>query len=257
MPDQRLRVQQLPVRILHTLHPSIVPPTSRTIRTTRRLFSGLLEALTELAETIHRSDGERLEKRRVKDIIKADNNIDVALVGRMVADDAELNVDAAVQVAHALSVQAVEQEFDYFTAVDDFQESKQEIGAGMIGTIEFNSSTLYRYATINVSGLADNLGDPGVTAKAAATFVESFVLSMPTGKLNTFANNTVPDAVLICVRADQPINLVSAFEDAIEPGAELGAVSLASRRLAQRETDIEVFSLGACEVGVTGVSGVS
>jgi CRISPR system Cascade subunit CasC len=78
----------------------------------------------------------------VKDIIKADNNIDVALVGRMVADDAELNVDAAVQVAHALSVQAVEQEFDYFTAVDDFQESKQEIGAGMIGTIEFNSSTL-------------------------------------------------------------------------------------------------------------------
>ncbi|MEP9395324.1 type I-E CRISPR-associated protein Cas7/Cse4/CasC [Gordonia sp. VNQ95] len=196
-----------------------------------------LDSLAELA--LASVDGESdLDKKNVKAIVNSDNSIDVALFGRMIADDAELNVDASVQVAHAISVQAVEQEFDYFTAVDDFVQSEHETGAGMIGTIEFNSSTLYRYATVNVKGLEANLGDAAVAARAAATFLESFVRSMPTGKQNTFANRTLPEVVVVAIRDDQPVNLVGAFEQAVVPTLDRGAVSLASEKLVQREAEI-------------------
>lgn len=70
----------------------------------------------------------------------------------MVADDADLNVDAASQVAHSISTHAVQNEYDYFTAVDDCSP-EDSAGAGHLGTTEFNSSTLYRYATVNVAQL--------------------------------------------------------------------------------------------------------
>ena len=79
--------------------------------------------------------------------------MDMALFGRMVADDPSLNYDAAAQVAHSISTHAVQNEYDYFTAVDDCQ-AEDNAGAGHLGTVEYNSSTLYRYATVNVMELA-------------------------------------------------------------------------------------------------------
>ncbi|MBT0566993.1 type I-E CRISPR-associated protein Cas7/Cse4/CasC [Williamsia sp. CHRR-6] len=202
------------------------------------LSAAQLKSLADLAATAHR-DGAEVDKKRVKEIFTADNSIDVALFGRMIADDAELNVDASVQVAHAISVHAVEQEFDYFTAVDDFGQANQEPGAGMIGTIEFASSTLYRFATINIAGLEKNLGDRAATARAAAAFVESFARSMPSGKVNTFANYTLPEVVLINIRNDQPVSLVGAFEDPIATGAEHGGIpARATAELVRRDADI-------------------
>ena len=99
--------------------------------------------------------------------------------------------------------------------MDDVLEGdkkREDSGAGMIGTIEFNSSTLYRYATINVDQLIENLGTREAAARACTAFVEGFVTSMPTGKQNTFANSTLPEAVVVVVRDDLPINLVGAFE---------------------------------------------
>ncbi|WP_326690331.1 MULTISPECIES: type I-E CRISPR-associated protein Cas7/Cse4/CasC [unclassified Streptomyces] len=140
---------------------------------------------------------------------------EVALFGRMVADRAGLNVDAAVQVAHALSTHAVETEFDYYTAVDD-QNEREETGAGMIGTIEFNSATLYRYSTLSLPQLRDNLGGGASAAEPAAqatrSFTEAFVKSMPTGHQNSFAHRTLPFVVVAALRTDQPVNLVAAFE---------------------------------------------
>lgn len=163
--------------------------------------------------------GDNLDKKAVKAILNDRNSIDVALFGRMIADDTALNVDAACQVAHAISVHPVEIEFDYFTAVDDVKnddDASTEAGAAMIGTVEFNSSTLYRYANLDVDLLRENLGDDHATARAAAAFVESFVRSMPSGKMNTFANRTLPDAVLVTVRDSQAINLVGAFEQPVK-----------------------------------------
>ncbi|KMO96041.1 type I-E CRISPR-associated protein Cas7/Cse4/CasC [Streptomyces roseus] len=155
----------------------------------------------------------------------------VALFGRMVADIPKLNVDAAVQVAHALSTHETQLEFDYFTAVDD-QNEKDETGAGMIGTIGFNSATLYRYATVGFTQLTDNLGgDTEAALDALDHFVDSFALSAPTGYKNSFAHRTRPSLVAVVVRTDQPVNLVSAFEEPVP--AEAGIQAASARRLAE------------------------
>jgi CRISPR system Cascade subunit CasC len=162
--------------------------------------------------------GAPIDKKAARQAADTEHSVDVALFGRMVAEDTDLNVDAAAQVAHALSVHAVETEYDYFTAVDDHksQDAEEDAGAGMIGTVEFNSSTLYRYATVDVDRLRDNLGtDPKAARRAVEAFLRAFVLSMPTGKQNTFANRTLPDAVLVVLRETQPINFAGAFEEAV------------------------------------------
>ncbi len=153
--------------------------------------------------------GESKNKKEYQNALKAAPSVDMALFGRMVAADPSLNFDAAAQVAHAISTHVVHNEYDYFTAVDDFQE----LGAGHLGTVEFNSATLYRYATVNVAELQQNLGDR--TAEVVKYFTEVFMRAMPTGKQNTFANRTLPDFVYITLRTDQPINLVGAFEKPI------------------------------------------
>lgn len=175
-----------------------------------------IQSLAGLAIDADRS-GSALDKKSAGAVFKADNSIDVALFGRMVADVSDLNVDAAAQVAHAISTHAVNTEFDYFTAVDDRKQDStdEDAGAGMIGTVEFNSSTLYRYATVDLQALQANLGDAEATVRATVAFVRAFLTSMPTGKQNTFANNTLPDAVLVTLRQDRPISLVGAFEEPV------------------------------------------
>lgn len=160
------------------------------------------------------------EKKRIKQIVADDRSIDVALFGRMVADATDLNVDAAAQVAHAISVQAVDAESDFFTAVDDVKQGsddESDAGAAMIGQIEFNAATYYRYANVDANRLNDTLGDAGVTAKAIAAFVHAFITSMPKGKINTFAQGTLPDLVVVNIRDTQAVNLVGAFQKPVEP----------------------------------------
>ena len=108
----------------------------------------------------------------------------------------------------------LQNEYDYFTAVDDLQ-TEDNAGAGHLGTIEFNSSTLYRYATVNATELAKTLGKESV-ASTIKKFGQAFALSMPTGKENTFANRTFPDMVYVTLRSDQPVNLCGAFENPIK-----------------------------------------
>ena len=125
---------------------------------------------------------------------------------------------SSAQVAHSISTHAVQNEYDYFTAVDDCQ-AEDNAGAGHLGTVEYNSSTLYRYATVNVMELAGQLG-AAQAAETVRAFGEAFLFSMPTGKQNTFANRTLPDAVYVTLREDQPVNLCGAFERAVPRSAQ-------------------------------------
>lgn len=197
------------------------------------------QQLAKLAELAVASRGGSLDKALAKAALKDGNGIEVALFGRMVADDTSINVDASVQVAHALSTHAVETEYDYFTAVDDAKGVDEDAGAGMIGVTEFNSSTLYRYATINLDQLMANLGDPSVAARAVAAFVQSFAVSMPTGKQNTFANGTLPDAVVAQVRVRRPVNLVGAFEDPIMPKPDVSFSVQSAAELARESREVD------------------
>lgn len=197
-----------------------------------------------------------LKSAGVKALADQEHSVDVALFGRMVADSTDLNVDAAAQVAHALSVHGVENEFDYFTAVDDHKSASddEDAGAGMIGTVEFNSSTLYRYATVDVNRLQDNLGDAGAARRAVEAFVDAFVTSMPTGKQNTFGNRTLPDAVLIQVWDGQSVSYVGAFEEAVEIGASGGRLARAAELLAGYAKGVaDAYSLRPVASFVVGV----
>ena len=169
------------------------------------------------------------DKAKLQNALTASPAVDMALFGRMVASDPSLNYDAAAQVAHSISTHRVQNEYDYFTAVDDFAP-EDNAGAGHLGTVEYNSSTLYRYATVNVLELEKHLGKEDA-ALAVKAFAQAFIRSMPTGKQNTFANRTLPDAVYIAVRGDQPVNLCGAFEQAVPPSAN-GYVETSKQRLA-------------------------
>ncbi|MDO5738017.1 MAG: type I-E CRISPR-associated protein Cas7/Cse4/CasC [Eubacteriales bacterium] len=165
-------------------------------------------------------------KELMKEALTEHPSPDIALFGRMVADDPSLNTDASAQVAHAISVNAVENEFDFFTAVDDCSP-EDNAGAGHLGTVEYNSSTLYRYATVAFHELSKHLKEQ--SPEALIKFLEGFVTSMPTGKQNTFANRTLPSYLMVCLREDQPINMVGAFEAPVYP-SERGVLEPAAER---------------------------
>ena len=186
-------------------------------------------------------DGGALDAKAVKRIFKEAHAVDIALFGRMVADDTDLNVDAACQVAHAISTHATENEYDFFTAVDDDKSRSEEedAGAGMMGTVEFSSATMYRYATVNLDMLVENLGDDDAALRALEVFIKGFCLSMPTGKQNTFANRTLPEAVVVSVRDDQPVSLVGAFEDAVPTDTSRGYLNRSVAKLAEHAGTIE------------------
>lgn len=168
------------------------------------------------------------DKTELQEILKTDTSIDIALFGRMLADDHSLNEDASSQVAHAISTHAIESEFDFYSAVDDLAPD-DNAGVVLLGTLEYDSSTLYRYANIALHDFYRQLGDKEEVIAAVKLFVEAFVKSMPTGKINSFANQTLPQAVVVSLRSDRPINLVSAFEEPVK--SENGYVDKSIQKL--------------------------
>ncbi|MFC0863422.1 type I-E CRISPR-associated protein Cas7/Cse4/CasC [Sphaerimonospora cavernae] len=217
-----------------------------------RQLDEIVDLIADQAKDLAELDDEKL-KAATKDLavaerLKTGHPLGVALFGRMVADIPSLKVDAATQVAHAISTHAVEIESDYYTAVDDENEA-DESGAGMIGNIGFNAATLYRYATVGVHQLVDNLGSVDSAIEAVGRFAEAFALSMPTGHINSFAHRTRPSLVAVVVRDDQPVNLVSAFERPIR-GTEGIAAASAVRLAAEYARSTQQWGDEPVHVGV-------
>lgn len=141
---------------------------------------------------------------------------DIAIFGRMVANDHSLTVEAAGMFSHALSTHKADNEIDFFAAVDDLQP-KEEAGAGMTSTLEFNSATYYRFAALNLDMLADKHHLSCMTAEerqaVVRTFLEATIKAVPSARKNTMNANTLPAYVLGVVREKgHPIQLVNAFE---------------------------------------------
>lgn len=155
---------------------------------------------------------------------------DLALFGRMIADNADWNVDAACQVAHALSTNRVNMEFDFYTAVDDLRP-RDATGSDMMGTIAFQSACFYRYACLDVEALGENLaGTDGDEAKAAAkatvaAFLRASALAIPTGKQNSMAAQNLPSYLLAVVRdRGAPQSLANAFVKPVRPTGDADLV---------------------------------
>jgi CRISPR system Cascade subunit CasC len=224
--------------------PAPAPESKYLVFLSFRQLDGLARHALEGAADITAFLKSKENKARARELADTRHSVDIALFGRMVADVADINVDAAVQVAHALSVHRVDNESDYYTAVDD-ENTDEETGAGMIGTVDFNSATLYRYAALGVHQLAANLGqglredEPRTepVRRAVEAFVHAFVSSLPTGKINTFGHHTQPDAVVVRLRTTRPISYVAAFEDPVRSNG--GHLREAADRLAAYAAEVE------------------
>jgi len=140
----------------------------------------------------------------------------------MVANDHSLTIEAASMFSHALSTHKADNEIDFFAAVDDLQP-KEEAGAGMTSTLEFNSATYYRFAALNLDMLADadHLGKSMNTEERQSvvrTVLEATIKAIPSARRNTMNGNTFPAYVLGIVRdKGHPIQLVNAFENPVRP----------------------------------------
>jgi len=173
-----------------------------------------------------------LAKELFKELKDRTSAPDIALFGRMLAEKPELNIDAACQVAHAISTHRVNMELDYFTAVDDLQKD-DESGAAMIGVIAFNSACFYRYARLDWDLLVKNLdGDKELARKTVEGFLRAAALAIPSGKQNSFAAQNPPDFLLGVVRKDgQSWSLANAFETPVKIGRDGGLMSASIQKL--------------------------
>ncbi|MBT8339579.1 MAG: type I-E CRISPR-associated protein Cas7/Cse4/CasC [Desulfatitalea sp.] len=141
---------------------------------------------------------------------------DIAIFGRMVADDHSLMVEGAGLFSHALSTHAADNEIDFFSAVDDEKTGDTDRGAGHIGTLEFNCACYYRYVGLNLDLLADadhlaHLGGAEMGA-IVKNFIKSAILAVPGARKNSMFGWSPPAFVLGLKRTGQPLSLVNAFE---------------------------------------------
>ena len=143
---------------------------------------------------------------------KKHKTVDIALFGRMLASNPEFNVEAAAQVAHAITVHKVAVEDDYFTAVDDLNMGEEDMGAGHIGETEFAAGLFYLYVCINRDLLLNNIqNDEKLAAKTLRALTEAAATIAPTGKQNSFASRAYASYILAEKGRKQPRSLSVAF----------------------------------------------
>lgn len=159
-------------------------------------------------------------------LIKKHTASDVAMFGRMLAGAPDFNTDAAVQVAHAITINKVQMEDDFFTAVDDINLG-EDSGAGHMGSTEFGAGVFYLYICIDRGLLLENLSnDKVIYEKTMRALVDCATQISPTGKQNSFASRSRASYVLAEKGNQQPRTLASAFikpisgEDQLKKGIE-------------------------------------
>ena len=169
------------------------------------------KATNDLAQTLASENREPTDEEL--DLLRKENMaVDIALFGRMLASKPNFNVEAACQVAHAISVHGVVIEDDYFTAVDDLNDGRDDVGAAHIGETGFAAGLFYSYICINRELLVKNLNDDAELAdKAIAALVETAAKVAPQGKQNSFGSRAYASYMRAEKGSQQPRSLAVAF----------------------------------------------
>jgi CRISPR system Cascade subunit CasC len=170
----------------------------------------------------------------LKATLRGGKAADLALFGRMLADLPERNIDAASQVAHAISTHQVSMEFDFYAAVDDRRPEDTE-GADMLGTIEFNSACFYRYANVDLAQLVRNLeGDEALARQTLEAFIRASVAAIPIAKQHSMAAYNPPALVFAVAREHSLWSLANAFLEPVRPSREQGDLMVLSTKALDR-----------------------
>jgi CRISPR system Cascade subunit CasC len=172
-----------------------------------------VNAVAALTETC-RTDGKAPAKEQLALLRKDIKTVDIAMFGRMLAAEKAFNVEAAVQVAHAMTVHPVTVDDDFFTAVDDL--NRDDSGAGHMGVSEFGAGIFYLYLCIDRGLLKHNLqGDTELTNRALAALLQAVAQVSPSGKQNSFGSRAYASYILAERGNDQPRNLSVAYLDGV------------------------------------------
>ena len=162
------------------------------------------------------ASGETIEKKNASLLRTADTAADIALFGRMLADDPGYNREAAAQVAHAITTHRVTVEDDYYTAVDDLKRPSEDAGAGFLGEAQFGSGVFYLYLCVDRALLLKNLGgDAALAVTALGALTEAAATAAPSGKQNSFAAHGRAQYILAERGDEQPRTLAGAFNKAV------------------------------------------
>ncbi len=209
-------------------------------RLSPEIINGLLSGDEKLVKKA-KKDTEKLSKDLRKAFgEKVCDAADIALFGRMVADDASQTVEGAALFSHALSTHAVRSELDFFSAVDDEKSNMDDVGAGQIGTIEYSSACYYRYIGINLDLLKkSNLFDQSQIKTVLDNFIRAAILANPTARKNSMFGQVLPSYVLAVKRTGQPISLANAFESPV-PASKNGFVVPSIVALKKEWQDLKV-----------------
>lgn len=182
------------------------------------------QAALGLADRI--AGGEKVDFKASDLLRTVDTAADIAMFGRMLADEPRYNRDAAVQVAHAITTHRVTVEDDYYTAVDDLNTHEEDAGAGFLGEAAFGSGVFYLYLCVNRDLLIRNLGgDHALAATAVAALAEAAATTAPRGKQNSFAAFSRAGYVLAEKGDGQPRTLAGAFASPVT-GTDLMTTSI-------------------------------
>lgn len=200
------------------------------------------EAIMQLADIL--GNEKRPPEKDELMLLRNDHHaVDIAFFGRMLADKPLYNMEAAVQVAHAISTHAVVVEDDYFTAVDDLNRGDIDAGAGHIGDAGFAAGLFYLYVCIDRERLVENLeGDTKLANEAVGAFVESLAKVGPGGKQNSFASRAYASYILAERGDQQPRSLSVAFLNPVQ-GSNLLTDSI---RAIEKQKDKMDNAYGSC-----------
>jgi CRISPR system Cascade subunit CasC len=171
----------------------------------------------------------------------ADTAVDIAMFGRMLADDPNFNREAAVQVGHAITTHPVVVEDDYYTAVDDLKTPAEDAGAGFVGELGFGSGVFYLYVCIDRDLLERNLGGDGdLAGEGIAALVEAAATVGPRGKQASFASRARASFAMVEKGETAPRTLAAAFVKRLRDTDDLLAASIDALK-GQREHFAKVY----------------
>lgn len=127
----------------------------------------------------------------------ASPSLDVAAFGRMFAKATEKGTHAAVAVSHATTTHQMTLVADYFSAVEDAEQS--HAGAAHIGMSYYTSGVYYRSYTIDVDQLKRSwtIFDTDGAPAAFAALNEALIRALPSGKATNTAPYKTPALVLV------------------------------------------------------------
>lgn len=191
-------------------------------------------AIYELVAKLAKGD-EAPTEDELKLLRKQHTAVDVAMFGRMLASSPAYNTEAAVQVAHAITVHKAAVEDDYFIAVDDLNNGEEDKGAAHIGEAGFGAGVFYLYICINRELLQQNLGgDAALTKQALEALLHAVAKVSPTGKQNSFASRAYAGYVLAEKGDQQPRTLAQAFLKPVKAYAEFSTLAVAIKEIRNR-----------------------